>query len=59
MTKVNSIQSLALSSSERLTAGIVCLFLGTFIVYAVGFSPMSLAHNAAHDTRHAIGFPCH
>jgi cobalt transporter subunit CbtB len=59
MTKVKSIQSLALPASERLAAGMVCLLLGSFMVFAVGLSNMSLAHNTAHDTRHAIGFPCH
>jgi cobalt transporter subunit CbtB len=35
------------------------LLLGLVIVYGVGFSPFQQAHNAAHDTRHANGFPCH
>ncbi|WP_053981241.1 CbtB domain-containing protein [Marinagarivorans algicola] len=32
---------------------------GAIMVLAVGFMPMSAAHNAAHDTRHALAFPCH
>lgn len=40
-------------------AGIVCLFLGLFLVAGVGFAGPSAIHNAAHDTRHATGFPCH
>lgn len=32
---------------------------GLLIVYAVGFLPMEAAHNAAHDTRHSLAFPCH
>lgn len=35
------------------------LLLGLFILYAVGFSTLPQAHNAAHDTRHANGLPCH
>jgi cobalt transporter subunit CbtB len=35
------------------------LFLGAVILYGVGFSHMSAAHNAAHDTRHSAAFPCH
>lgn len=35
------------------------LAIGVVVVYCVGFSPMTQAHNAAHDTRHANGFPCH
>lgn len=31
--------------------------LGFAMLFAVGF--MDVSHNAAHDTRHAIAFPCH
>jgi cobalt transporter subunit CbtB len=44
--------------SQRLPA-LVVLFIGLVVVYAVGFSSLPRAHNAAHDTRHASGFPCH
>ncbi len=43
----------------RVIAGLVCLFIGASAIFMVGLSEMSVAHNAAHDTRHAIGFPCH
>lgn len=33
--------------------------LGIFIVGGVGFSHMQAVHNAAHDYRHSMGFPCH
>ena len=45
--------------SQRMIAGFVCLFIGASAIFMVGLSDMSVAHNAAHDTRHAIGFPCH
>lgn len=44
--------------SHRLPALGVFL-IGLVVLYAVGFSTMPRAHNAAHDTRHASGFPCH
>ena len=44
--------------SQRLPALAVLLF-GFVVVYAVAFSSLPRAHNAAHDTRHASGFPCH
>ena len=47
------------SISQRATAGLICLFLGATMVFTVGLSHISAVHNAAHDTRHAIGFPCH
>jgi cobalt transporter subunit CbtB len=45
--------------SQRVILGLVCLFIGASAIFMVGLSDMSAAHNAAHDTRHAIGFPCH
>ena len=47
------------SSTERLTAGLIALFLGMGLLMGVGFAGSHVIHNAAHDTRHAIGFPCH
>ena len=35
------------------------LVFGLIIIFAVGFMPVEAAHNAAHDTRHALAFPCH
>ncbi len=35
------------------------LGFGVVMVYGVGFSAIDAVHNAAHDTRHATGFPCH
>ena len=47
-----------LSMSETLSI-IAALSFGIFLVLATNFSHMTTAHNAAHDTRHSIGFPCH
>jgi cobalt transporter subunit CbtB len=38
---------------------LVALLLGTMLLYGVGFASAPLLHNAAHDTRHSQGFPCH
>ncbi|MBL4826982.1 MAG: CbtB-domain containing protein [Spongiibacteraceae bacterium] len=35
------------------------MILGAIVVFCVGFLPMEAAHNAAHDTRHSLAFPCH
>ena len=45
--------------SDRLIARVVALCLGLFIVGSVGFANMDVVHNAAHDYRHSMGFPCH
>ena len=49
----------SLTASQRLAAGFALLFIGCTLTFAVGLSNMAVAHNTAHDTRHAIGFPCH
>jgi cobalt transporter subunit CbtB len=51
--------SSSVSLSQRLAAGLACLFLGSVLVFGVGLFQNDHMHNAAHDTRHAIGFPCH
>jgi cobalt transporter subunit CbtB len=35
------------------------ILMGLSLVYFAGFSHLELVHNAAHDTRHSSGFPCH
>lgn len=35
------------------------MLLGVVILFATGFSETSVAHNAAHNMRHANAFPCH
>ena len=45
--------------SQRVAAGAAAMFFGSFLIFGVGLSHSDTLHNAAHDTRHAIGFPCH
>jgi cobalt transporter subunit CbtB len=48
--------------ARRATAfapALVAALLGTFLILGAGFAPISVIHNAAHDTRHAFAFPCH
>ena len=47
------------SKASVITQNISALVFGAIVLFAVGFMPMDAAHNAAHDTRHAIAFPCH
>jgi cobalt transporter subunit CbtB len=50
--------SMSIRIARNMPAIAVLLF-GLITLYSVGFSTASRAHNAAHDTRHATGFPCH
>ena len=45
--------------SERLFAGALVLAFGLLLVGGAGFAHSDYVHNAAHDVRHAVGFPCH
>jgi cobalt transporter subunit CbtB len=45
--------------SSRIVAATVAVLLGTFILFGVGFAGADILHNAAHDSRHTIAFPCH
>lgn len=52
-------QAVAGSRSERLTAAAIAALLGLGVIWGVGFSHIPAWHNAAHDTRHSMAFPCH
>lgn len=55
-----TIERSVVSTSIPKLLQLTCAFLlGAVIVYAAGFVNTSVAHNAAHDTRHSQGFPCH
>ncbi|MBL4626708.1 MAG: CbtB-domain containing protein [Roseicyclus sp.] len=51
--------TIALSSQDRMITVIIAALLGTFIVFGVAIAQPIALHNAAHDTRHAMTFPCH
>ncbi|CAN7202861.1 CbtB-domain containing protein [Devosia sp. LjRoot16] len=58
-TQVQTASIARLSVSQRLIAGVLALFIGFVLVGGVGFASDMAVHNGAHDTRHALGFPCH
>jgi cobalt transporter subunit CbtB len=45
-------------SDARRAAGIA-LILGLGLIFLTGFAYPEVIHNAAHDTRHSLSFPCH
>jgi len=55
VTQTNQ-RSLTLSKPLQLVGAVL---LGTIILYGAGFVNTAAVHNAAHDTRHSQGFPCH
>lgn len=55
---LTSVQSGAITW-DRLFAVSAAILTGVFIISAVGFAGPEVMHNAAHDLRHALAFPCH
>lgn len=49
----------AARTGETVKAASVAFVVGTILLFVVGFAPSQAVHNAAHDTRHTLSFPCH
>ncbi len=49
----------AAARSQRLSAGLAAVLLGSFLLLGTGFAQSNLLHDAAHDVRHGFTFPCH
>ncbi len=43
----------------RKAPALLALLFGGFLVLGVGFANSAVIHDAAHDGRHALAFPCH
>lgn len=41
------------------TVAAIALVFGLALIFTTGFAQSNVLHNAAHDTRHALSFPCH
>lgn len=54
-----SVKTQSFAIQDRFKVALAALALGVVFLGGVGFAGASVMHNAAHDTRHAIGFPCH
>ncbi|WP_457797518.1 CbtB domain-containing protein [Methylocystis sp. S23] len=52
-------RTFATSRTETLKAAFVALILGFGLVFGAGFANSESVHDAAHDSRHALSFPCH
>jgi cobalt transporter subunit CbtB len=53
------IASAGLAVRGEVAGAVGALFLGVFMVFMVGFAGAEVLHEAAHNTRHSIAFPCH
>ena len=44
---------------EKVIPALCAAGLGAVLLFGAGFASMEALHNAAHDSRHSAGFPCH
>ncbi len=63
-TRPLSIKITAAQTDEAGRAGVVlwatfAVAFGAFLVFGAGLANPSAIHDAAHDVRHALSFPCH
>ena len=47
------------SRSTVIGVATFAIVVGFFLVFAAGFAHPEALHNAVHDARHALAFPCH
>jgi cobalt transporter subunit CbtB len=45
--------------TKAVKVALLAFAMGVAFLFVVGFAQPHLIHNAAHDTRHALSFPCH
>lgn len=55
MTTIN----LTKSTTSTLAQVLYMALLGGVLLFAAGHAQSAALHDAAHDVRHATGFPCH
>lgn len=58
MTMNATTHSAARTSSGLMSIAFVAL-LGATLLFVAGLAQSATLHDAAHDMRHATGFPCH
>lgn len=66
MTIQSSVQTKVADDSNELaidrrkkTAAFLVITFGALLIWGTAYANPLMLHNAAHDSRHAFGFPCH
>lgn len=49
----------AVATAGRGLAAVLVLCFALVLLYAAAFAPAAALHDAAHDSRHGLSFPCH
>ncbi len=56
---MNTLNQTATKSASSLMSILFVAVLGGVVLFAAGHAQSAALHDAAHDVRHATGFPCH
>ncbi|WP_340214008.1 CbtB domain-containing protein [Dinoroseobacter shibae] len=60
MTTQTTTQTAAIARAATSTTGIVAaMAAGLLLLFLSGYAQATILHDAAHDQRHAMAFPCH
>lgn len=57
--RMNTLNQTSTKTSTNLISILFVALLGGVILLAAGHAQSGALHDAAHDVRHATGFPCH
>ncbi len=49
----------AAAAGSRVAPALLAAGIGLVLIVLSGFAQATVMHDAAHDVRHATGFPCH
>lgn len=52
-------KTLATQKSSSLISALFVALIGGTVLFVAGHAQSAVLHDAAHDIRHATGFPCH
>ncbi|QDZ01623.1 CbtB-domain containing protein [Nitratireductor mangrovi] len=59
MTANTTTLGTAATAKSRVMPLLMAALLGVVIIGVSGFAHMEVVHNAGHDYRHSMAFPCH
>lgn len=56
---MNVINQTAAKSASGIVSIVFVALIGATVLFVAGHAQSATLHDAAHDVRHATGFPCH
>ena len=59
MRTMAAAQAGAPAAAGKRVSALCAALLGLALLYGVGFAGPAALHEAAHDSRHGLAFPCH